>query len=139
MVLAGTAGRLRLAGGGFYVGNWNSNVSFTNASLEMDFYAGYKGEISKDFGYDVGILQYYYPQKRQGRSTSTRPRSTARLSWTFLTFKYSHHRLGRLLRPRQGAAASRRSQRRLAQSRIAARAPATPSSTPTFPSIDKLT
>ena len=29
----------------------------------MDFYGGYKGEITKDFGYDVGILQYYYPQK----------------------------------------------------------------------------
>ena len=50
---------------GFYVGNWNSNVSFTNASIEMDLYAGYKGEISKDFGYDVGILQYYYPQKNK--------------------------------------------------------------------------
>jgi uncharacterized protein (TIGR02001 family) len=29
----------------------------------MDFYGGYKGEIMKDLGYDVGVLQYYYPQK----------------------------------------------------------------------------
>ena len=50
---------------GFYVGNWNSNVSFSNAALEMDFYGGYKGEITKDFAYDVGILQYYYPQKNR--------------------------------------------------------------------------
>jgi uncharacterized protein (TIGR02001 family) len=25
---------------GFYVGNWNSNVSFSNAAIEMDFYGG---------------------------------------------------------------------------------------------------
>ena len=34
-------------------------------ALEMDFYGGYKGEIAKDVGYDVGILQYYYPQKNK--------------------------------------------------------------------------
>jgi uncharacterized protein (TIGR02001 family) len=50
---------------GWYLGNWNSNVNFTNASIEMDFYGGYKGEIVKDVGYDVGILQYYYPQKNK--------------------------------------------------------------------------
>ena len=36
-------------------------------ALEMDFYGGYKGEITKDFGFDVGILQYYYPQKDKRR------------------------------------------------------------------------
>ncbi|MEO5882420.1 MAG: TorF family putative porin [Caldimonas sp.] len=75
--------------GGFYLGNWNSNVSFTNSSLEMDFYAGYKGEIAKDFGYDVGILQYYYPQKDKVVSFNTTEIYGA-LTWTFLTFKYSH-------------------------------------------------
>jgi uncharacterized protein (TIGR02001 family) len=47
---------------GFYVGNWNSNVSFTGetgAGLEMDFYGGYAGEF-KGIGYDVGALYYYY-------------------------------------------------------------------------------
>ncbi|HEY1059614.1 MAG TPA: TorF family putative porin [Limnobacter sp.] len=47
---------------GFYVGNWNSNVSFTGATgagLEMDFYGGYAGEY-KGIGYDVGALYYYY-------------------------------------------------------------------------------
>jgi len=74
---------------GFYVGNWNSNVSFSNAALEMDFYAGYKGEITKEFGYDVGILQYYYPQKSSTINFDTTELYAA-LSWTFVTLKYSH-------------------------------------------------
>jgi len=77
------------SGGGFYVGNWNSNISFTNSGLEMDFYAGYKGEITKEFGYDVGILQYYYPQKDKTIDFNTTEIYGA-LTWTFLTFKYSH-------------------------------------------------
>ncbi len=48
---------------GFYVGNWNSNVEqllFNGASLEMDFYGGYKTTFG-DFGLDVGLIYYYYP------------------------------------------------------------------------------
>jgi uncharacterized protein (TIGR02001 family) len=74
---------------GFYVGNWNSNIGFTNTGIEMDFYAGYKGQINKDFGYDVGILQYYYPQKDKEIDFNTTEIYGA-LTWTFLTFKYSH-------------------------------------------------
>jgi uncharacterized protein (TIGR02001 family) len=51
--------------GGFYLGNWNSSISgnqYPNgASLEMDFYGGYKVEIAKDVTLDVGALYYYYP------------------------------------------------------------------------------
>jgi uncharacterized protein (TIGR02001 family) len=49
---------------GFYLGNWNSNVLsplYTGASLEMDFYGGYKGSFG-DVGYDVGAIYYYYPK-----------------------------------------------------------------------------
>jgi len=49
---------------GFYLGNWNSNVEqglYNGASLEMDFYGGYKGTVG-DFGYDIGYLYYYYPK-----------------------------------------------------------------------------
>lgn len=48
---------------GFYVGNWNSNVSsdlYPNTNLEMDFYGGYKptfGDIAADFGF----IYYWYP------------------------------------------------------------------------------
>jgi uncharacterized protein (TIGR02001 family) len=48
---------------GFYLGNWNSNVSsvlYNGASLEMDFYGGYKTSVG-DLGLDIGVLYYYYP------------------------------------------------------------------------------
>ena len=48
---------------GFYLGNWNSNVSstvFNGAPIEMDFYGGYKHSFG-DFGLDVGVIYYYYP------------------------------------------------------------------------------
>jgi len=48
---------------GFYVGNWNSNVSslvYTGGSgIEMDFYGGWKKTFG-DIGIDVGYLYYYY-------------------------------------------------------------------------------
>ena len=57
---------------GFYIGNWNSSISWisdaasasgnsASAPIEMDFYAGYKYEWSKGFAADVGVLQYYFP------------------------------------------------------------------------------
>jgi uncharacterized protein (TIGR02001 family) len=48
---------------GFYLGNWNSNVSsgiFNGAPIEMDFYGGYKHSFG-DIGLDVGAIYYYYP------------------------------------------------------------------------------
>ena len=55
---------------GFYVGNWNSSVNWLSAnSLEMDVYGGYKGAISKDLGYDVGVLKYAYPGNAAGNTT----------------------------------------------------------------------
>ena len=64
---------------GFYIGNWNSSISWisdalnnqylgtngtntTSSSIEMDFYAGIKKElIGEGFASDFGVLQYYYP------------------------------------------------------------------------------
>ena len=70
---------------GFYVGNWNSSISWISdsygaqgygnkqtpytsagnsvtAPIEMDFYAGFKKElIAEGFATDLGVLQYYYP------------------------------------------------------------------------------
>ena len=51
---------------GIYVGTWGSNVNFdTDASLELDFYGGYTNDL---FGitYDVGYLQYTYPNATKG-------------------------------------------------------------------------
>jgi hypothetical protein len=70
---------------GFYVGNWNSSISWISdgyansgygnrtagpttpglsatGPIEMDFYAGFKKEfIAEGFATDFGVLQYYYP------------------------------------------------------------------------------
>ncbi|MBU3641512.1 TorF family putative porin [Polynucleobacter sp. Fuers-14] len=61
---------------GFYIGNWNSSITWisdsypgagqgghsVSAPVEMDFYAGFKKElIGEGFATDVGVLQYYYP------------------------------------------------------------------------------
>ena len=72
---------------GFYVGNWNSSISWisdsynvtpanstpaksapsTTAPIEMDFYAGFKKElIGEGFASDFGVLQYYYPTSGLG-------------------------------------------------------------------------
>ena len=48
---------------GFYLGNWNSNVSsnlYNGAPIEMDFYGGWKTSF-ENFGLDVGVIYYYYP------------------------------------------------------------------------------
>jgi uncharacterized protein (TIGR02001 family) len=71
---------------GFYIGNWNSSISWisdttsaagksTSAPVEMDFYAGYKYEWSKGFTADVGVLQYYFPTSGATGFT-TNPNST---------------------------------------------------------------
>ncbi len=67
---------------GFYIGNWNSSISWisdaygqngsvggngsagrqVSSQIEMDFYAGIKKElIGAGFASDLGFLQYYYP------------------------------------------------------------------------------
>lgn len=48
---------------GLYAGIWGSNVDFNDedeASVEIDYYLGYSGEVS-GFNYDVGALYYSYP------------------------------------------------------------------------------
>lgn len=50
---------------GFYVGAWGSNVSgnqyFNGAGLELDLYAGYKIEITRVLGVDLGFIYYAFP------------------------------------------------------------------------------
>jgi uncharacterized protein (TIGR02001 family) len=83
---------------GFYVGNWNSNISWLSdanpglsAPIEMDFYGGYKIEIPGGVTLDPGVLYYYYPKK--GVSLAVDP-STLEVylgaSWGPGTFKYSY-------------------------------------------------
>lgn len=49
---------------GLYLGTWASNVSQwanTGGSMELDLYAGYSGELTKDVTFDVGYIAYRYP------------------------------------------------------------------------------
>ncbi len=78
---------------GFYAGNWNSNVEqglYNGASLEMDFYAGYKRAFG-DFGVDVGGLYYYYPNSGAGGSTKIKNGEIyVGGTWRMLSVKYYH-------------------------------------------------
>lgn len=85
---------------GLYVGTWASNVSWidnlsdgrSQNSLEWDFYGGYKGTAGP-IGYDVGLLQYYYPGSDinvDGVPSPNTLEAYLGLSWEFLTFKYSY-------------------------------------------------
>jgi uncharacterized protein (TIGR02001 family) len=58
---------------GIYLGAWGSNVKWikdfngaTKGGLEIDLYGGYKGEIAKDFGFDLGLITYQYPGNNSG-------------------------------------------------------------------------
>lgn len=94
---------------GLYAGTWASNISwltdspaatgYSRSSLEMDFYGGFRGSFGKsDFGYDVGVLYYYYPGTSGtaavpfpagiGKANSTELYGA--LSWKWLSVKYSH-------------------------------------------------
>jgi len=90
---------------GFYLGVWGSNISWlrenltgsnpsstyrSGGSLELDFYGGYKGTVG-DFGYDVGLLQYYYPgDVNPGFIKADTLEAYVAGSWKWFTVKYSH-------------------------------------------------
>ena len=81
---------------GFYVGTWGSinGADAGSAPVEIDLYGGYKGEIQKDLGFDVGLLQYYYPGNKLGDVPGFANANTLEI-YGALTFgpgtlKYSH-------------------------------------------------
>ena len=80
---------------GVYAGVWGSNVNWikdyegaTDGSMELDLYAGYKGSLTKDIGYDVGIIGYIYPSNNATPDANTTEIYGA-LSYGVFTVKYS--------------------------------------------------
>ncbi|MEO8777584.1 MAG: TorF family putative porin [Rhodanobacter sp.] len=86
---------------GWYVGAWGSNISWLSdasttvaplsSSLEVDLYTGYRGSFSRDWSYDVGLYEYYYPGDYP--AGFTRPYTTeayVSLAYKTLSLKYSH-------------------------------------------------
>jgi uncharacterized protein (TIGR02001 family) len=54
---------------GAYIGSWASSITWIKDSdpkgaakgpVEIDIYGGYKGALSDDVAYDLGVLQYWY-------------------------------------------------------------------------------
>jgi uncharacterized protein (TIGR02001 family) len=87
-------GGIDFSAGGFYVGTWASTIKWIkdgggDASAEIDLYGGYKGEIAKDIGYDVGILTYQYPSHKLSVSPNTTEIYGA-VTFGPATVKYSH-------------------------------------------------
>ena len=79
---------------GVYLGNWNSSVSgisFTDsAGIEMDFYGGFKKSFG-DIGFDIGLLQYYYPGTvAPGKNRADTTELYGALSWKWLSAKLSY-------------------------------------------------
>ena len=87
--------------GGFYLGAWGSTIKWiedgnpkSSNKVEIDVYAGYKGDIVKDsLTYDVGVLTYQYPGHKAGDAGLTNPTTTelyGALTFGPATLKYSH-------------------------------------------------
>lgn len=100
-----TREKLALQGGfdyahssGLYIGTWGSNISWitdatpaATSNLELDVYGGYKGSISDDISYDVGVLHYDYPGTFPAGFTSADTDEVyVAGSYKMFTLKYSH-------------------------------------------------
>ncbi|MFH1871630.1 MAG: TorF family putative porin [Pseudomonadota bacterium] len=91
---------------GLYAGTWASNVNWVadnygaaglpsaSNSVEIDVYGGYRGTVTGDIGFDLGLITYNYPGTNTTvGGTFIKPDSTevyGALSWKWLTVKYSH-------------------------------------------------
>jgi uncharacterized protein (TIGR02001 family) len=87
-------GGIDYSNGGFYLGTWASTIKWIkdgggDADVEIDFYGGYKGALTKDLGFDVGVLTYVYPSHDLATSPDTTEIYGA-LTYGPATLKYSH-------------------------------------------------
>lgn len=77
---------------GLYVGTWASNVSSTwnpGASIETDWYGGYRGKINDDLSYDVGAIYFYYPGGTMSNPTENTWEAYAGATWKWFNVKYT--------------------------------------------------
>jgi uncharacterized protein (TIGR02001 family) len=55
---------------GFYFGTWASSIDFVSgasdpATIELDVFAGYGGELDNGLAYDIGVIRYGYPGQNE--------------------------------------------------------------------------
>lgn len=107
---------------GFYAGTWLSNISWftdqnagirsapvslaspgaagvpyapnksNDASVEWDFYGGYKNSFANDWTYDLGAIRYYYPGTYDNVGAYRKPDTTeiyGAVGYKWVTLKYS--------------------------------------------------
>lgn len=99
---------------GLYLGAWASNVNWikdyvgaSEGSLEVDLYAGYKGEIAKDFTFDVGVITYQYPANTADRvlANANTTEFYGALTFGVVTAKYSQSSGNFIANPNSSGAA----------------------------------
>ncbi|EMR13510.1 hypothetical protein MPL1_04692 [Methylophaga lonarensis MPL] len=78
---------------GWYAGVWATNLEQdenVGNSIEVDFYGGYYHQFTDDFAMDVGLLQFYYPDRKKfnGQRFDT-TEAYAAATWKWFTAKYS--------------------------------------------------
>ncbi|WBS02260.1 TorF family putative porin [Pseudoduganella sp. SL102] len=80
--------------GGVYVGAWASTIKWTkdaggDGSVEIDVYAGKRGELANGVTYDIGVLGYGYPSNGLHPDADTLE-FYGQLGYGPATLKYSH-------------------------------------------------
>ena len=91
-------GGVDYSNGPVYLGAWASNIKWIkdfggDANIEIDLYGGFKGELSKELSYDVGVLSYQYPSNKLKAITGANANTTelyGALTYGPATLKYSH-------------------------------------------------
>lgn len=76
---------------GFYLGTWASNIKWgtdVSSGVEVDFYGGYGGQFN-DFGYDLGLIYYYYPDSDYDDSDFTEIYLSGSWKWLELGLAYT--------------------------------------------------
>jgi uncharacterized protein (TIGR02001 family) len=84
---------------GFYAGAWLSSIKWTkdaggSGDVEVDLYAGKRGEVAPGVSYDVGVLAYVYPSngldKVAGFADANTNEVYGQLAYGPAYIKYSH-------------------------------------------------
>jgi len=84
---------------GWYLGVWASTIKWTedaggDGKVELDLYAGKRGEIARGFSYDVGVLRYLYAGNELGKVKGFANANTTelygQLGYGPAYLKYSH-------------------------------------------------
>jgi uncharacterized protein (TIGR02001 family) len=75
---------------GFYAGTWASNIDWGvgTSGAEVDLYGGFAGEYN-DFGYDIGLIYYWYPADGYEDSDFTEIYASGSYKWFELGLAYT--------------------------------------------------